>query len=77
MAKDTTKAVQRSNAKTGRKRRSVNLTPERDAQLERLMKRHGTILGVVLAGMDALEGQNDLSDAALLDMLAARLKSKA
>lgn len=63
MAKETTKAVRRSNEKTGRVRRSVNLTPERDAQLQRLMNDHGTIIAVFEAGMDSLERQGDLTKA--------------
>ena len=69
MAKDTTKAVQRSNQKTGKKRRSVNLLPEQDAQLERLKEQYGTLHAVFLAGMNALEGQNDLSKEAVLEWI--------
>lgn len=72
MPKKRSEAVAKSRAAKGVKRRSFNLDPEADAQLQRLKGKHGSMQAVLLAGMDALEtrGQNRPGKVELLQILS-------
>ncbi|MEL6758197.1 MAG: hypothetical protein AAFP81_17330 [Pseudomonadota bacterium] len=52
MVKSTTKAVQKSIEKAGKKRRSFNLTPEYDGKLQALAKKHGSMQKALEAMLD-------------------------
>lgn len=73
MAKSTTKAVQKSIEKSGKKRRSFNLTPEYDAKLQALAKKHGSMQKALEAMLDRNDGENQPSNVELLAMLKERL----
>ncbi|MEL6754998.1 MAG: hypothetical protein AAFP81_01080 [Pseudomonadota bacterium] len=74
MVKSTTKAVQKSIEKAGKKRRSFNLTPEYDAKLQALAKQHGSMQKALEAMLDRDTNRNQPSNEALLAMLKERMK---
>ena len=69
MAKKASQIVADSQKKAGKKRKQVVLGPEQLELLEKLQGQYGTITAVFIAGMDALEGKNDLSQAEVLDWI--------
>jgi len=59
-----------------KKQLAVRLTDEAHKRLARLQKRFGGKAKTIEAALAALDGQNELSDEALLEMLRSRLGRK-
>lgn len=71
------KRVEKSRKKSGAKRVTMDFKPDELAVLEAATVKYGGKKAAVIAGLRLLSGANEPTDAELLDMLSARLKTSA